>query len=181
MDFTGRLYYDFQAPDVWRFFQVLIAAQQEGARLGLEWKAFPAGGVPDQLDGHTRLLAAAEIVRNDAVMNHGAFVAAVLTAIHAEGMPVDSDEILPLALRLAQLDEDFVAPGVLATHGRAHLRATHDEALTLGVDAVPAVYRHGPVVAIRTTAAITDGSGLRRLEMINSMLDDDGLWELRKP
>ena len=155
MDFTGRLYYDFQAPDVWRFFQVLIAAQQEGARLGLEWKAFAAGGVPDELDGHTRLLAAAEVVRNDAVMNHGAFVAAVLTAVHAEGMPVDRDEILPLALRLAQLDEDFLNPALLATQGRAHLNAALAEAETLGVDAVPTVYRHGPVVAIRTTAAVT--------------------------
>ncbi|MDJ0959999.1 MAG: hypothetical protein QNJ88_05035 [Acidimicrobiia bacterium] len=181
MDFAGRLYYDFLSADVWRFFQVLIAAQQEGAKLGLEWKAFPAGGVPDSFDGHTRLLAAAEIVRTDAVMNHGAFVAAVLTAVHAERMSVESDEIIPLALQLAQLDESFVVADQLVTHGRVHLEASYDEATTLGVDAVPTVYRHGPVVAIRTTAAVTAGSGLRRLEMINSMLDDDGLWELRKP
>ncbi len=181
MQFTGRLYYDFVSADVWRLFHVLIAAQREGVRLGLEWKPFLVDGMPDELDGHASLLAAAEVVRNDAVLNHGAFVAAVLTAVHAEAMPIDSDEIIPLALRLAELDEAFLAGSIVDEQGRTLLRASQDEAVVLGVDAVPTVYRHGPVVAVRTTAAVTQGSGLRRLEMINTMLDDDGLWELRKP
>lgn len=181
MQFTGRLYYDFVSADVWRLFQVLIAAQREGAQLGVEWKPFLVGGVPDELDAHARLLAAAEVVRHDAIMNHGAFVAAVLTAVHAEGLPIDSEEILPLALRLAQLDDSFVTPPTIDTQGRTHLKTVEDEATALGVDAVPTVYRHGPVVSVRTTSAVTAGSGLRRLEMINNMLEDDGLWELRKP
>jgi 2-hydroxychromene-2-carboxylate isomerase len=181
MQFTGRLFYDFVSADVWRFFQMLISAQNEGAQLGVEWKPFLVAGVPGELDAHARLLAAAEIVRNDAVLNHGAFVAAVLTAVHAEGMALESDEIIPLALRLAQLDAGFLGDGLVATQGRAHLEASQAEAATLGVDAVPTVYRHGPVVAVRTTSAVTMGSGLHRLEMINAMLEDDGLWELRKP
>jgi 2-hydroxychromene-2-carboxylate isomerase len=182
MDFTGRLYFDFVHRDVWRFLQVLLSAQREGARPGLEWKPFLAGGLPEgDLDGHGRLLAAAEIVRTDAVLSHGPFVSAVLTAIHSEGMTVEDRDVLALAARVAQLDDDFLAGDVIERRGRVLLDTAQEEANALGVDAVPSIYRHGPVVAVRMTAAVAMGSGSRRLELIDAMLDDDGLWELRKP
>jgi hypothetical protein len=182
MDFTGRLYFDFIDRDVWRFLQVLLSAQREGARPGLEWKPFLVDGVAEgDLDGHARLLAASELVRNDAVFAHGPFVSAVLTAIHGEGMNVEDPDVTALAARVAQLDEGFLADGVVDRRGRVLLEAAQEEARALGVDAVPSIYRHGPVVAVRLTAAVAMGSGLRRLELIDAMLDDDGLWELRKP
>lgn len=183
MLFTGRVYFDFVSKDVWRFFQLLLKAQQEGAQPALEWKPFRPGiEIPDgRLDGHLRLLAAAEVVRQDLVIAHGPFVAAALTAVHGEGMSADDPELLALAARVAQLDEGFLADDVVDGVGRVLLATAFDEADTLGVDAVPSVYRHGPVVALRMTAAVALGSGLRRLELISGMLEDDGLWELRKP
>jgi 2-hydroxychromene-2-carboxylate isomerase len=182
MDFTGRLYFDFIDRDVWRFLQVLLSAQREGARPGLEWKPFLVGGVPDgDLDGHARLLAASELVRNDAVLAHGPFVSAVLTAIHGEGMDVEDPDVMALAGRVAGLEDDFLADDEIRRRGRVLLEAAEEEARALGVDAVPSIYRHGPVVAVRMTAAVAMGGGLRRLELIDAMLEDDGLWELRKP
>ena len=148
----------------------------------MEWKPFLVDGIPDgELTGHARLLASAEVVRHDVVMSHGSFVAAALTAIHAEAMRPDDPELIPLAARVARIDDDIISADAIDGVGRVLLAASQDEASTLGVDAVPSLYRHGPVVAMRMTAAVSVGSGLRRLELINGMLEDDGMWELRKP
>ena len=182
MQFNGRLYFNFESKQVWRFFHLLLNAQREGAQPGLEWKPFLVDGFAEgPLDGHARLLAASEVVRQDAVMSHGPFVAAALTAVHREGMAVDAPDVVALAVKVAGLDDGFLAAGVIEGAGRVLLQASQDEATALGVDAVPSIYRHGPVVAVRTTAAVTLGSGMRRLELISAMLEDDGLWELRKP
>lgn len=182
MDFTGRLYFDFIDRDVWRFLQVLLAAQREGVQLGLEWKPFLVDGLPEgELSAHGRLLAASEIVRTDAVMAHGPFVSAVLTAIHGERMDLEDPDVMTLAVTVAQLDDGFMTDAAIQRRGRVLLEAAQEEAQALGVDAVPSVVRHGPVVAVRMTAAVAMGSGSRRLELIDAMLEDDGLWELRKP
>ena len=182
MQFNGRVYFDFESKDVWRFLQLLLAAQREGAQPGLEWKPYLADGVPDgDPAGQARLLAAAEIVRNDAVMAHGAFLSAVLTAVHGEAMEIDDPAVLEVALRVAGLDAAFIDDDLIDGRGAVLLRRAQAEAEAVGVDAVPSVYRHGPVVAIRMTPAVAMGSGLRRLELIDAMLQDDGLWELRKP
>ncbi len=182
MNFNGRVYFDFLGADVWRFFQLLLRAQQEGARPGLEWKPVLLGGLPDgELVGHARLLAASEVVRQDAVMSHGAFVAAALTGVHREGIDVADPDLIAVAAKVAELDADFLADDVIDGPGRRLLTASHEEAMALGVDAVPSVYRHGPVVAVRTTTAVTFGEATPRLELISAMLNDDGIWELRKP
>jgi hypothetical protein len=182
MQFNGRVYYDFDTKDVWRFLQLLLGAQREGAQPGLEWKPYLTDGVPDDdLVGQARLLAAAEIVRTEAVLAHGAFLSAVLTAVHGEAMEVHDPAVLEVALRVAGLDAAFIDDDLIDGRGAVLLGKAQAEAEAVGVDAVPSVYRHGPVVAIRTTAAVTMGSSLRRLELIDAMLQDDGLWELRKP
>ena len=56
-----------------------------------------------------------------------------------------------------------------------------EEAVRLGVVAAPSIYRHGPVVRVRSTPAVTTGAAIPRLGMIDAMLEDDGLWELSKP
>jgi hypothetical protein len=37
------------------------------------------------------------------------------------------------------------------------------------------------VLAVRTTSAAAGVGALARLQLIEGMLSDDGLWELRKP
>jgi 2-hydroxychromene-2-carboxylate isomerase len=181
MEFTGRLYFDFTAPDVWRFYRMLVAAQQEGVRIGLEWKPFVVGGLEAAMAGQRRLLQASEVVRQDVPLRHGRFVPAVLTAIHEEGMSPDDPELIVLGSRVAGLDDELVDDDAIRGPGRILLERSQAEAETLGVDAVPSLYRHGPVLAVRTTGAAALGGAAARLETINRMLDDDGLWQLRKP
>lgn len=55
------------------------------------------------------------------------------------------------------------------------------EAVELGVEGVPSLYRQGSPLRIETTEAISSGSSRQRLELIDGMLEDDGLWLLAKP
>lgn len=177
MDFTGRLYFDFISPDVFRLHQLLARAEAEGVTLGLQWRAFPSSS--DAIDRSA--LAAAEMVRTMAPGRYGAFVQTVLVGVHLEHMEFEGDGLLEAASRAAGIDADVVAATRLATVGEALLQATEKEAEGLGVTGVPSVYRHGPAVRVRTTPAIARGQARRRLEIISAMLDDDGLWELSKP
>jgi hypothetical protein len=51
----------------------------------------------------------------------------------------------------------------------------------LGVARVPTIVRQGPPVYVKTTGAANFGDSVARLELINRMLDDDGIWEMSKP
>ena len=160
---------------------MLTAAQQEGARIGLEWKPFVVGGLDGATAGQRRLLQASEVIRQDVPLRHGGFVPAILTAIHDEGASADDPELIVVACRVAGLDEDLVDDVSIDGPGRVLLERSQAEAETLGVDAVPTLYRHGPVLTVRTTGAAALGGAAARLETIDRVLDDDGLWELRKP
>jgi 2-hydroxychromene-2-carboxylate isomerase len=181
MDFTGRLYFDFTSPDVWRFYRMLVAAQQEGVRIGLEWKPFVVGGLDGTTTGQCRLLQASEVVRQDVPLRHGGFVPAILSAIHDEGASADDPELILLASRVAGLADGLVDDVSIDGPGRVLLERSQSEAETLGVDAVPTLYRHGPVLTVRTTGAAAMSGAAARLETISRVLDDDGLWVLRKP
>ena len=106
---------------------------------------------------------------------------AVLVATHLEGAAPGHVDTLRVAARVAGVPSDLVAPDRLATEGAEVLAETIAEAHGLGVAAVPTIYRHGPPVTIRTTPAVGTGSARRRLEVIDGMLADDGLWSLTKP
>ncbi len=56
-----------------------------------------------------------------------------------------------------------------------------DIARELGVSKVPTIVRQGPPVYIKTTGAAAYGDPVARLELVNSMLNDDGMWEMSKP
>ncbi len=175
--FTGRLYFDFVSDDVFRVYRLIADAQQQGAEVALEWRGFPVSATSsDRL-----ALAASELVRSQLSELHGAFVQAVLVAVHLEGAEASDDDVLALAARVAGIDPQQVTAERVATRGIAILDESVAEAEALGVRGVPSLYRHGPPVLVRTTPAVVDGSSLRRLEMIDTMLDDDGLWELSKP
>jgi hypothetical protein len=51
----------------------------------------------------------------------------------------------------------------------------------LGVTSVPAMYRHGPVMAVTLNGAAMVGDPAPRAQLILDVLDDDGLWGLVKP
>ena len=76
--------------------------------------------------------------------------------------------------RLAQVRIEQVRPAQICP---AQVRF----AQAMGISLVPSLYRDGTPVLIRTTPAVAKGSALKRLEIIDAMLDDDGLWELSKP
>jgi hypothetical protein len=50
-----------------------------------------------------------------------------------------------------------------------------------GVRDVPSIVRHGPVLQIRTTDAVTRGDARARLDLLQAVMEDDGIWELKKP
>lgn len=177
MQFTGRVYYDFVSADVFRFYLLLVEARREGAEIGLEWRAFPASDAARD----RRALAAAELIRAEAPGKHGGYVQAVLAAVHLDQTAADDERLEMVAARAAGLAPDLVAPDVVDSRGAELLTATVAEARNLGVSGVPTVYRHGPAVRIKTTPAVNSGPATRRLEVIDAVLEDDGLWELTKP
>jgi hypothetical protein len=61
------------------------------------------------------------------------------------------------------------------------LVASTEAARKLGVSDVPTVVATGPPVHIKMTHAANYGNAVRRLELINRMLGDDGIWSLTKP
>jgi predicted DsbA family dithiol-disulfide isomerase len=177
MEFTGRVYYDFASREVFRFYQIVAGAQHEGATVQLEWRGFTSSmGAPDRT-----ALAAAELIRAEAPLRHGGFVQGMLAAVHIEGFGLDDPDLVSVAARAAGVDSAVVSAQRIATTGEALLATSIAEAESLGVVAVPTVYRHGPAVTIRTTPAVSTGSSIRRLELIDGMLEDDGMWELTKP
>lgn len=177
VDFEGRLYYDFVSPEVYRLLDLLARAEQEGARLALEWRAFPASA--DAADAVA--LAAAELIRTEYPTLHGGFVQAMIVAIHLDGEMPGDRRTLDLAARVAGVPGAAVSEDRLAAAGAEAIAATVAEAVEIGVTTVPTLYRHGPVVKVRTTASVGMGPAVPRLEVIDAMLRDDGLWELSKP
>lgn len=175
--FSARLYFDFVTPDVFRFYRVLVGAQEEGVTLRMEWRPYPgSGSAPDQA-----LLAAAELVRLEVPDLHLGFVRAVLAAVHLEGDAVDDPSLAQVAARAAGVGIGVVAPDRIAERGQLLLAEAVSEAVELGVEGVPSLYRQGSPLRIETTEAISSGSSRQRLELIDGMLEDDGLWLLAKP
>ena len=177
MHFAGRLYFDFVSKDVFRLYRLLADAREGGAEVTVDWRGFPAStSSPDR-----GALAASELVRSELPSLHGAFVQAVLVAVHLENADVADHDVLVLAARVAGFDPVQIAPELVAAEGLALLDDSVSDAQAMGISVVPSLYRHGTPVLIRTTPAVAKGSALKRLEIIDAMLDDDGLWELSKP
>ncbi len=177
MEFSGTIFFDVVSKDVFRFADLLARASAEGAEVNVEWKAAALVENPTDLTA----LAASELVRVDAADRHQAFVQALLVAVHLEGEAADSPSLVALSARVAGVADDVVAPARVTADGIPLLRASTAEAGELGVTAVPSLYRHGPVLAIRSTPALGDGSAIERLDTINRVAGDDGLWSLVKP
>ena len=181
MEFPGRVYFDFTSPDVWRFFLLLVNAQDEGVRIGLDWIAFRPADERAAGTDTARLHAASELVRQDVPSRHGLFVASLLTAVHRDAAAPAASDLVALGCRVAEIPEDVTSASALAGPGAVLVDNAEAQADALGVDAVPTLYRHGPVLSLRLTGAVASGGATERLETIDRVLGDDALWELRKP
>lgn len=169
MIFHGRIYYDF-SPAVWRFYRFLTAASNEGADVRLEWRPFLTEGDPQSASG----LALVEAVRHQFPERHGAYLQALLALRHLEGADLTDPNVTAVAGASAGIEE------TPAPDDDAVARST-EEGADLGVSGAPTVFRHGPVLRVDVNPAAYSGDTLDRLRLIDAVLEDDGIWSLRKP
>ena len=182
MDFTGRVYFSFGEADVYRFYRLLVGAAAEGTNVRVEWVGIAPGGVPDgPMVGDSLATAIAEELRQGDEPCHAGYIQALLTAVHSEGIDLAHPGLIQLALERAGCDPGTLLTAAHAPSLRATLEASTAAAGELGVTGVPAVYRHGPVLWIRTTGALATGRATDRLRVVAAVMEDDGIWELRKP
>ncbi len=182
MEFSGRVYFDFASNDVWRLYRLLERAGEQGVVLDIDWRGFAVGGVGNRtlMTPGVRALACYEAARIEAPDRHRRFLAALLALIHKEGDDLGDESTLRIAATVAGIDADpLLAAGAGA--GFDALGAETGTATMRGVRGVPSIVRHGPVLQIRTTEAITRGDARARIGLLEAVLEDDGIWELKKP
>ena len=162
---------------------MLVAAAVGGAELSIEWRPFVVAGLgPGWKDAAgAQALASFEQVRTTDPAAHGAFLRAVLSLVH-DGQRDLSLGTIAAAAEAASVDgPELVAAVRDEGTGFDSVAASHDEAQSRGVTDVPSLARQGPVVLVRTTPADLEEKAIERLQVIDQMMGDDGLWELRKP
>ena len=180
VDFTGTVYFDFEGADSWRLFSLLTRAAAEGIRVDVDWIGFPVGGPGDReaMTPGVRALAAhaavVEPVRQQVVRQ------ALFTLVHRQGDSLDAELTYRAAAKVAGLDGDVLLAAIPQV-GFTTVAAAHERAVAGGITATPTVARHGPPVRVVTNPAIHHGPAKPRLELIDRMLEDDGIWELVKP
>jgi predicted DsbA family dithiol-disulfide isomerase len=183
MDFTGQVLVDFETFDVWRLYTTALQASRDrSVRVDVTWEEFlgkdvdPNGVVPPRI----RLLGACAAVRDAYPDNHQRFVQALLTLIFQEKDDPKKDTTLAVAARVAGVNGDEVI--ARAIHPGLDLLMTGSRELRQrGVTAVPTVVSNGPPLHVKLTGAANYGSAVLRLDVINRMLHDDGIWEMTKP
>ena len=183
MLFTGRLFFDFDSYDVWRIYTTMVKASQErDVAVEVDWRPFLVEDIDSEADmpSHTRGLAACEAVRDSHPEQYDRFVGAMMTLTYQEKDDPGSDKTLAVAAQVAGVDRDAVIGRALDPGLRLLEKATV-AARERGVSDVPTIERQGPPVYIKTTGAANYGNAVERLELINRMLDEDGIWTLAKP
>lgn len=184
MHFTGDIYFNFDTYDVWRIYNVLLRSSQTGrVAISVEWRPFLADDADDAA-ANDRLrvlpLAACEVVRHDHPFEYDKYVRALLTMAYQEKDNPGSNKILAVAAHVAGVSAAEVIE-VAAERGVDLLRETTEAARALGVTKVPTIVRQGPPVYVKSNAAANYGDAVARLELIDRMINDDGMWELSKP
>lgn len=165
MRFDGQVWFDFSEPAVWQFYRFVRALAEAGHEVALEWKPLPR-------DGEEAI--AATFLGLDEAHERGRFLHAAFGLVHGRHEDPTSSSTVEAALAAAGID-------TVANPSQDRLDALRAEASDLGVIAVPAMYRHGPVVRIELNGAATMGNVALRAGTILHMLDDDGIWGLTKP
>lgn len=175
MQFAGRVYFDFASADVWTFFRLLGAAAAAGVELRTDWRPF-VGDPTDEAIAPP--LAAYEAVRHRDPERHGAFLLALLTAVHVGGNDPTDTATLEASCEAAGVHPSAVDGAEAFT---AMVSDHTAEAMELGVTVTPTLYRHGPVLHVELTPAVLQGDPVTRLQIIDAVLEDDAIWRLEKP
>ena len=166
MRFDGEVWFDFSTPSVWVFYRWVRALAESGVSVNLSW--IPRHTPDEQVAMATFLGLQSHAAR-------GRYIHAMLGLIHIE--------------RESPADEETVIRALVATGcGAEELMEDHSDlvdlrerAERLGVGAVPTLYRHGPVLSVQLNPAVLDGDPRAVARVINDMIVNDGIWELRKP
>lgn len=192
MEFDGIVYFDFACPHVWRFWKLLVAAGERGAKISVEWRPFslearndesglePIWEDPERSYGGLHALAAYEWVRANAPDRQAVFLGAVLHARHEQKAKLGNWDTLEQAADASGIDGAALVAGVRDRgEGYAAVGAAFEEARGYEVRGTPTVFRWGPPLSIGLLDV--PGDPLERLRTIDAMLRDDGLWSMRKP
>lgn len=174
MAFSGRVYFSFGSRDTFHFYRFLAAAVDEGAELQLSWVPFLEGDDPAEL----RAAAAFAAVKGADPDRHGAYLQAFLGSVHIDGAALDDDAGYVAAAEHAGVEPAIPLGWIESVEA---VRAASDEGRELGVTATPAIFRYGPVLRVVVNPAALQGDVLARLDLIDRMIGDDGVWRLDKP
>lgn len=183
VEFAGRIFFDFETFDVWRLYRTALEASRDATvSVSVSWEEFLVRDVdPDgRIAPKVRALATCAYVRDTHPDAWQRFNQALLTLIYEEKDDPAKDTTLAVAAAVAGIDAEEVIAGALEP-GLELLVASTEAARKLGVSDVPTVVATGPPVHIKMTHAANYGNAVRRLELINRMLGDDGIWSLTKP
>lgn len=184
MQFTGDIYFNFDTYDVWRIYDFLLRGSQAGrVAVSVQWRPFLVDDVEtdeDVLPSRERPLAACEAVRHAYPEQYDRYVRSLLTMAYQEKDSPGSKKILAVAAHVAGLDADEVF-AMAKDPGLELLRRATEDARALGVTKVPTIVRQGPPVHVKMNAASNYGDPVARLDLIDRMINDDGMWELSKP
>ncbi|MFV1971614.1 MAG: hypothetical protein ACC683_11515, partial [Acidimicrobiia bacterium] len=150
----------------WVFYKWLRALASSGVEVGIEWLPLPKG---------IERAAMATFLAIEEPQDRGLFIHAMLGLVHMEGESASDLETVEAALRAAGLNSVVVED---ASPALEDLRSRAGE---VGVDAVPTLQRHGPVLSIQLNPAVLDDDPRAIARSINDVIDSDGIWELRKP
>jgi 2-hydroxychromene-2-carboxylate isomerase len=166
MQFAGQVWFDFSTPSVWVFYQWLRLLAESGAAVGIEWMPLPKG---------TERAAMSTLVSLEDPTERSQYLHAMLGLVHIEGMPATDLKTVAAALDAAGLDREIV------TDAHPLLEDLKATATGLGVDAVPTLYRTGPVISIQLNPAVLNDDPMETAQKIIEIMESDGIWELRKP
>lgn len=176
---TGSVFFDFGVESS-QLHDLVERAIGERVAMMLKWKALaePVSGGSNELSPTERLLAAHEVIRER--QRQRRFRQAVFTMMYRH----DDDPADPVTLRtgvkIAGMDWQVVEEAI-ERDGDRLLGEVRTQADGAGIEHLPAFVATGPAVTIKLTPAASSGSARSKLEIIERMAADDGIWSLAKP
>lgn len=176
---AGSAYFDF-GPRCLQFHDLVERALEENVNVMLRWKALAAAEAlaSPELDDVTRLLAAHEIIRDRNRQRR--FRQAVFAMVHRHGDDPADPVTLRTGVKMAGMDWGVVEEAIVRT-GIATLAELRQAAEDAGVVETPSIVTVGPALAIELTGAAATGPPRPKLDLIQRMAGEDGIWSLRKP
>ena len=142
MAFDGQVWFDFSSPSVWVFYQWVRFLAQTDAEVSIEWLPYPS---------ENEKCAMATLLGIDGGNNRGKFIHAMLGLVHIEKRPVNDRPTVLAALDAAGLESDIVRDD------HPLLEELSVRADGLGIDALPSLVRHGPVLSIQLNLVSRQG------------------------